>query len=55
MARCADFTQADELIEELESEYVIADLGYDADEFRRNVVDPGSISVIPPPIEWESG
>ena len=36
-----DITQAAELIDGLESDYVIADRGYDADEFRRRVVERG--------------
>ena len=36
------------LIEGLEGDYVIADRGYDADEFRGSVVERGSIPVMPP-------
>ena len=40
--------QAVELIEWLEGEYLIADGGYDADEFRGSVVERGFIPVMPP-------
>ena len=43
-----DITQAAEPIEGLESDYVIADRGYDADEFRWSAVERGSMPVMPP-------
>ncbi len=42
-----DITQADELIDGAESEYVIADRGYDSDEFRESIVSGGAEAVIP--------
>ena len=43
-----DITQADALVEGFDSDYVIADKGYDADHFRQLVIDMGAIPVIPP-------
>ena len=42
-----DITQADQLIEGMDSEYVIADRGYDSDEFRETIANSGSVAVIP--------
>ena len=43
-----DITQAQALVEGFDSEYVIADKGYDADHFRQLIVKMGAIPVIPP-------
>ena len=43
-----DITQAAELIAGYESEYVIADKGYDAQPFRESILERGMIPVIPP-------
>ena len=42
-----DITQADELIDGIESEYVIADRGYDSQQFRERIVEMGATPVIP--------
>ena len=42
-----DITQADQLIDGMDSEYVIADRGYDSDEFRESIAISGSVAVIP--------
>ena len=42
-----DITQADQLIDGMDSEYVIADKGYDSDEFRKTIANSGSVAVIP--------
>ena len=42
-----DITQADQLIDGMDSEYVIADKGYDSDEFRETIANSGSVAVIP--------
>ena len=42
-----DITQADQLIDGIDSEYVIADRGYDSDQFRQSIADSGSVAVIP--------
>jgi transposase len=42
-----DITQADALIDGYESEFVIADKSYDADDFRQTVIDSGAEPVIP--------
>ena len=42
-----DITQADALIDGYESEYVIADMSYDADRFRQTISDSGAEPVIP--------
>ena len=41
-----DITQADQLIDGMDSEYVIADKGYDSDEFRETIANSGSVAVI---------
>jgi transposase len=43
-----DITQADALIAGYESEYVIADKSYDADDFRQAIKNSGAEPVIPP-------
>jgi transposase len=43
-----DITQAQALVEGFDSDYVIADKGYDADHFRQLITDMGAIPVIPP-------
>ncbi len=43
-----DITQAYELIDGIESEYVIADRGYDSQRFRERIVEMGATPVIPP-------
>ena len=43
-----DITQAYELIDGIESEYVIADRGYDSQWFRERIVEMGATPVIPP-------
>ena len=43
-----DITQAYELIDGIESEYVIADRGYDSQRFREHIVEMGATPVIPP-------
>jgi transposase len=42
-----DMTQAVDLLAGWESDYVIADRGYDADEFVRFILEHGSVPVIP--------
>jgi transposase len=42
-----DITQAEDLIVGLSCEYVIADKGYDADDFRQTVLEQGAMPVIP--------
>ena len=43
-----DITQAEELIAGYAGEHVLADKGYDAQEFRQHILDLGMIPVIPP-------
>ena len=43
-----DITQADELIDGIESDYVIADRGYDSQRLRERIVEIGATPVIPP-------
>lgn len=43
-----DITQADDLIAGFSCQYVIADKGYDADNFRQTVLEEGATPVIPP-------
>ena len=43
-----DITQAETLVEGFDSDYVIADKGYDADHFRQLIIAMGAIPVIPP-------
>ena len=42
-----DVTQAEELIDGLDGEYVIADRAYDSDRFVESVITSGAIPVIP--------
>ena len=42
-----DITQAYDLIDGIESEYVIADRGYDSQQFREQIVEKGATPVIP--------
>ena len=42
-----DITQAVQLIDGIDSEYVIADRGYDSDQFRESITKSGSVAVIP--------
>ena len=42
-----DITQADELIDGIESDYVIADRGYDSQRLRERIVEMGATPVIP--------
>ena len=44
-----DITQAYELIDGIESEYVIADRGYDSQQFRERIVEMGATPVGSPP------
>ena len=43
-----DITQAEELIAGYAGEHVLADKGYDAQEFRQHILDLGMMPVIPP-------
>jgi len=43
-----DITQAQALIADYRSEYVIADKGYDSDDFLQTVLAGGAVPVIPP-------
>jgi transposase len=43
-----DITQAEALIADFESEYVIADRSYDSDDFVQFVIANGAVPVIPP-------
>ncbi len=43
-----DITQAQALIADYQSEYVIADKGYDSDDFLQIVLACGAVPVIPP-------
>ena len=43
-----DSTQAEELIAGYAGEHVLADKGYDAQEFRQHILELGMIPVIPP-------
>jgi transposase len=43
-----DITQAEALVINLESEYVIADRSYDSDDFVQFIITNGAIPVIPP-------
>ena len=43
-----DITQAEELIAGYAGEHVLADKGYDAQEFRQHILELGMIPVIPP-------
>ena len=43
-----DITQAQGLIAGYDGEYVIADKGYDSQEFRQHILDRGMSPVIPP-------
>ena len=43
-----DIAQADELIDGIESDYVIADRGYDSQRLRERIVEMGATPVIPP-------
>lgn len=42
-----DITEANNLIEELDSEFVVADKAYDSDDFRHNIRKSGARPVIP--------
>ena len=43
-----DITQAEELIAGYAGEHVLADKGYDAQEFRQHILELGMMPVIPP-------
>ena len=43
-----DITQAEALVIDLDSEYVIADRSYDSDDFVQFIITNGAIPVIPP-------
>ena len=43
-----DITQAEELIAGYAGEHVLADQGYDAQEFRQHILELGMMPVIPP-------
>ena len=43
-----DITRAEELVEDMECERVVADKGYDSDAFREYVAQSGATAVIPP-------
>ena len=43
-----DITQAEELIARYAGEHVLADKGYDAQEFRQHILELGMMPVIPP-------
>ena len=43
-----DVTQAEELIDGLDSEYVVADRAYDSNQFIESIIRSGAVPVIPP-------
>ena len=43
-----DVTQAEQLIDGLDSEYVIADRAYDSTRFYESIIGSGAVPVIPP-------
>jgi transposase len=43
-----DITQAESLIVDFESEFVIADRSYDSADFLQTIIDSGAVPVIPP-------
>lgn len=43
-----DITQAEDLIADYQTEYVIADTSYDADDFLETILRQGATPVIPP-------
>jgi transposase len=43
-----DATQADHLLEEIETNYVIADRGYDSERVLEKIEELGAVAVIPP-------
>lgn len=45
--QCHDVTQAEALLVGLRGDYVLADRGYDADDFITFIIEQGSIPVIP--------
>jgi transposase len=43
-----DCTQADRLLENVKTEYVIADKGYDSEGLLRKIEELGAVAVVPP-------
>ena len=48
--QASEYGQANALIEGFEADYVLADKGYDSDEFVQAIEAMGAVAVIPPPL-----
>lgn len=46
--QASEYGQANALIDSFEAEYVIADKGYDSDEFVNKIESQGALAVVPP-------
>ena len=44
----SEYGQANALIEQIQADYILADKGYDSDEFINSVEASGAVAVIPP-------
>ena len=44
----SEYGQADDLIDSFDVDYVLADKGYDSDDFIRKIESQGAIAVVPP-------
>jgi transposase len=45
--QCHEITKAQELLQDIKTEHVIADRGFDADKVRDEIHDMGAVAVIP--------
>jgi len=46
--QASEYGQADALIDSFDADYVLADKGYDSDDFIRKIESQGAIAVVPP-------
>jgi transposase len=46
--QASEYGQANALIDSFEAEYVLADKGYDSDEFVKKIESQGAVAVVPP-------
>ena len=46
--QASEYGQADALIDLFEADYVLADKGYDSDDFIRKIESQGAVAVVPP-------
>ncbi len=46
--QASEYGQAEALIDSFDADYVLADKGYDSDDFIRKIESQGAVAVVPP-------